>query len=102
MDMGIVKKLKSLYCTKLVNYILEAIHENLLTSRSTATEIVQGSIFYKHYSFFANTLQRANTNTIQKCVTHCGSEHSDLVAPNKADSENDHHIGDAHHKLQRQ
>jgi hypothetical protein len=31
--------LKILYCAKLVNYILEAIQENLLASSSTAKEV---------------------------------------------------------------
>jgi hypothetical protein len=35
-DMGIIKKLKTLYGAKLVNYTLEAIKANLLTSSSTA------------------------------------------------------------------
>jgi hypothetical protein len=39
MDMGLIKNLKTLYHAKLVNYILEAIQENLLTSSSTATEV---------------------------------------------------------------
>jgi hypothetical protein len=37
MDMGIVKYPKTLYHAKLVNYILETIQENLLTS--TAKEV---------------------------------------------------------------
>jgi hypothetical protein len=38
MDMGIIK-MTTLYCAKLVNYILEATEENLLTSSSTAKEV---------------------------------------------------------------
>jgi hypothetical protein len=38
MDMGMIKNLKTLYRAKLVNYILEAIKKNLLTS-STAKEV---------------------------------------------------------------
>jgi hypothetical protein len=34
MDMGIIKNLKMMYRGKLVNHILEAIEENLLTSFS--------------------------------------------------------------------
>jgi hypothetical protein len=35
----IINNLKTLYGAKLVNYILEAIQENLLTSSSTASEV---------------------------------------------------------------
>ncbi|XP_035232941.1 tigger transposable element-derived protein 4-like [Stegodyphus dumicola] len=37
MDMGIIKNLKTLYRTRLVNYSLEAIEESLLTSSSKAS-----------------------------------------------------------------
>jgi hypothetical protein len=37
--MGIIKILKALCCTKLVNCIIEAVQENLLTSFSTAKEV---------------------------------------------------------------
>jgi hypothetical protein len=37
-DMRIINNLKNLYRTMLVNYILEAIQENLLTSSSTAKQ----------------------------------------------------------------
>jgi hypothetical protein len=39
MDMGMIKNLKMLYRGKLVNHILDAIEENLLTSFSTAKEV---------------------------------------------------------------
>jgi hypothetical protein len=39
MDMGIIKNMKMLYRGKLVNHILDAIEENLLTSFSTAKEV---------------------------------------------------------------
>jgi hypothetical protein len=39
MDSGIIKNLKMLYRGKLVNHILRAIEENLLTSFSTAKEV---------------------------------------------------------------
>jgi hypothetical protein len=38
-DMGIIKNFKTVYCAKLVNYILKAIQENLLTSSSAAKEV---------------------------------------------------------------
>jgi hypothetical protein len=46
MHMGIITKLNH---TKLVNYILEAIQENLLTLSSTA-KVVTARIFDKQYS----------------------------------------------------
>jgi hypothetical protein len=39
MDMGVIKNLNTLYCAKLVNFILEAIEGKLLTSSSTAKEV---------------------------------------------------------------
>jgi hypothetical protein len=39
MDTGIIKNLKTLYLTKLVNYMLEAIQGNLLTKSATAKEV---------------------------------------------------------------
>jgi hypothetical protein len=39
MDVGILKKLKTLYSRKLENYSLEAIGENLLTSSSAAWKV---------------------------------------------------------------
>jgi hypothetical protein len=38
-DMGIINNLKTIYRSKLVNYILEAIQYNLLTSPSAAEEV---------------------------------------------------------------
>jgi hypothetical protein len=55
MDMGTIKNLKTLYRTKLVNYIFEATEENLLTSSSTAkevsarTDLSQSSTVYCQY-----------------------------------------------------
>jgi hypothetical protein len=37
--MGILKNLKTLYHAKMINYTLEAIHRNLLTSPSAAKEV---------------------------------------------------------------
>jgi hypothetical protein len=36
MDTRLIKNLKTLYSANLVNYILDAIHKNLLTSSSAA------------------------------------------------------------------
>ena len=40
LDMGVITNLKSLYRSKLVNQILQDIEENLLTSTSTAKEVI--------------------------------------------------------------
>jgi hypothetical protein len=47
-DMGIIKNLKMLYRGKLVNHILDAIEDNLLTSFFTAKEV--SSVFSRQYS----------------------------------------------------
>jgi hypothetical protein len=50
MDMEVITKLKTLYLPKLVNYILEAIQENLLTSSSTANEVSARVDLFTQYS----------------------------------------------------
>jgi hypothetical protein len=96
MDMGTIKNLKTLYCVKLVNYILEAIQENLLMSSSAAKEVSARIGLLQAAQFIADSWRRVSTKTIQNCFTHCGFKHSDLETPNKADSENDV-IGNALH-----
>jgi hypothetical protein len=99
MNMGIVKKLsKTLYCAKLVNYILEVIQESVLTLSSTAKE-VSASIDLSHGAqFIADSWQRLSTETIQNCFADCGFKQSNLEMSNKVDVENDillemHHVG---------
>jgi hypothetical protein len=98
MGMGIITNLKALYCAQLVNYILEAIQENLLTSSSTAKEVSARIDLLQAIQFIADSWQRVSTKTIQNCFARCGFKHSYLEMLNKADSENDiileiHHGG---------
>jgi hypothetical protein len=97
MDVGIIKNFKTLYHTEFVNYILEEIQENLLTSSSTAKEVSARIILLQAVQFIADNWQGVSNKTIQKCFAHCRFKHSDLEMLNKADSEDDiletHHIG---------
>jgi hypothetical protein len=88
MDMEIIKNLKTLYCSKLVNYILEAIQENLLTSSSTDKEVSARIHPLQAVQFIADSWRRVSSKTIQNCLACCGFKHSDLQMPIKAVSEN--------------
>jgi hypothetical protein len=61
---GIIKNLKTLYHTKLVNYILEAIQENLLTSSPSAKKVSIRIDLLQTVQFIANSWQIVNTKTI--------------------------------------
>jgi hypothetical protein len=74
MDMGIIKNLKTLYCTKLVNYIFEAIQENLLTS-STAKKVSARIDLLQTVQFIADSWRIVSTKTIQNCSAHCCFKH---------------------------
>jgi hypothetical protein len=50
MDMRMKKNLRTLYRAKLVNYILEATQENLLTSSSTVKRFSARTDLYKQRS----------------------------------------------------
>jgi hypothetical protein len=78
MNMGIIKNFKTLYLAKLVNYILEAIQENLLTLSSTAKEVSASIDLSQGAQFIADSWQRVSTKTIQNCFADCGFKHSDL------------------------
>jgi hypothetical protein len=57
MDVGIVKNVKTLYRAKLVNYILEAIQETLLTSSFTSSTVylqLAGSKYQGHSELFCS------------------------------------------------
>jgi phosphopantothenoylcysteine synthetase/decarboxylase len=87
MDKGMIPNLKTLYSAKLINYILEEIQENLLTSSSTATisatiDLLQAS------RFIADNWQKVSIKTIQDCFARCGFKQSDLEMLNKDDTEN--------------
>jgi hypothetical protein len=97
MDTGIIKNLKTLYRAKLVNYILEAVEENLLTSSSTSKEVSASIDLLHALQFIADSWRRVSTKTFQNCFDHCDFKHSDLELSDKADSENDvilemHHV----------
>jgi hypothetical protein len=67
MDMGIIKNIKTLYLAKLVNYILEAIQENLLTSSSTAKEVSAWIDLVQALQFIADNWLRVSMKIIQDC-----------------------------------
>jgi hypothetical protein len=54
-DMGIIKNLEPSYHVELVNYILEAIQENLLTSSSTAKKVSARIELLKAVQFIVNS-----------------------------------------------
>jgi hypothetical protein len=89
MEMGIIKNLMTFYRTKLVNYTLEAIQENLLTSSSTAKEVSAKTDLLQAAEFIADSWQRVSSKTIQNCFAHCDFKHSDLEILTKPNSEND-------------
>jgi hypothetical protein len=95
---GVTKNLKTLYHAKFLNYIFEAIEENLLTSSSTDKEVSAGIDLLQAAQFIADSWRRVSTDTVQNCFADCGFKHSDLEMQDKADSENDaildmHHVG---------
>jgi hypothetical protein len=96
-DIVIIKNLKALYCTKLVNYILEAIQKHLLASSSAAKEVSARTDLLQAMQFTVNSWQTVSTEIIQNSFAHCGFKHSELEMQNKANSENDtilemHHV----------
>jgi hypothetical protein len=54
-DMGSVKNVKMLYCRNMVNHILDAIEENLLTSFSTVKEVSSKVNLLQAVQFVANS-----------------------------------------------
>jgi hypothetical protein len=87
MDKGIILNLKTLHRTKLVNYSLEKIKKNLLTSSSTV-DISATIDLLQAAQFIADSWQRVSTKTIQNCFVCCGFKQSDLEMLNKDDTEN--------------
>jgi hypothetical protein len=57
-DMVIIKKLKTLYSATLVNYIVETIQENLLTSSSAAKEVIARTDLIQPVHFIPDSWQR--------------------------------------------
>jgi hypothetical protein len=64
----------------LVNYILEAVEENLLTSSSTDKEVSARINLLQAVQFIADSWQRVSTKTIQNCFAHCNFKHSNLTS----------------------
>jgi hypothetical protein len=58
MDMGIMTNLRTLYCAELVNFILEAVQENSLSSSLTAKEVIIRIDLLQAVPFIADSLQR--------------------------------------------
>jgi hypothetical protein len=73
--MGIIKNLKTFYHARLVNYVLEAIEESLLTSSSTATEVSAKVNILQAVTFLADSWQNISSETIQNCFSRCGFKH---------------------------
>jgi hypothetical protein len=85
MGMVIIKNLK-MYRGKLVNHILDAIEENLLTSFSTAKE-VSSKVNLQAVQSVADSWREIGSKTIQNCFSHWGLKHSGLEMPEAAKSE---------------
>ncbi|XP_035232701.1 tigger transposable element-derived protein 6-like [Stegodyphus dumicola] len=98
MHMGIIKNLKTLYRARLVNYILEAIEEILLTSSSKANEVSAKVKILQVVTFVADSWRKVSSETIQNCFSHCGFKHlvSEMDVDILIESEND----DLHVELQ--
>jgi hypothetical protein len=88
MDVGFINNLKTLYYTKLVNYLLGTIQENLQTSFSTAKEVRARIDLLQAVRFIADIWPRVSTKTIQNCFAYCSFKLLDLEMLNKANSEN--------------
>jgi hypothetical protein len=73
----------------LVNCILEAVQEDLLTSSLAAKEVSARIDVHKQYSLLLIVGVRVSIRTIQNCFSHCCFKHSDLEMLNKASGEND-------------
>jgi hypothetical protein len=87
MDIGIIKNLKTLCYSELVNYIFEAIEENLLTSSSRAKVVSARTDLLQAVEFIDDSWQRVSTETVQNCFAYCDFKHSDLEMADKAHSE---------------
>jgi hypothetical protein len=70
--------LKTLYHAKFINYIHEAIQENLQTSSSAANEVSARVDLLHAVQFITNSWRTVITKTIQNCFADCGFKHSKL------------------------
>jgi hypothetical protein len=67
----------------LVNYILDAIQENRLTS-STAKKVDARTDLLQAVEFIVNSWRSVSTKTVLNCFAHCSFKHLDLEMPNTA------------------
>ncbi|XP_035212025.1 tigger transposable element-derived protein 6-like [Stegodyphus dumicola] len=88
MDMGVIKNFKTLYRGKLVNYILESIDENLLTTSTTAREISSKISLLQAIQFVADSWRAIKATTIQNCFTNCGFKPLE-ISENLSNEENE-------------
>jgi hypothetical protein len=72
MDMR-VNKFEDLCCTKLVNYILEEIKKNVLTSSSAAKEVIARANLLQAAQFIADSCQRVSAKAIPLAVLNTQS-----------------------------
>ena len=75
MGMEILRELKWAQHAELVNFMLQAIEDNLLTSSLTAKEISL-KISVLQVTEFQKQLARNGYENIQNCFAHCGFKHS--------------------------
>jgi hypothetical protein len=87
-NMEILNNFKT-YCVNLVNYILGAYEENLLTSSSTFTEVGARINLLQVVHFVADNWPEISSQTIQNCFAHRGFKHLRLEIPNTSGIENE-------------
>jgi hypothetical protein len=71
----------------LVNHILDAIEENLLTSFSTAKEVSSKVNLPQAVQFVADSWREIGSKTNQNCLSHGSLKYSGLETPETAKSE---------------
>ncbi|XP_035209659.1 uncharacterized protein LOC118184117, partial [Stegodyphus dumicola] len=86
--MGVIKNFKTLYRGKLVNYVLESIDENLLTTSTTAREISSKISLLQAIQFAADSWRAIKATTIQNCFTNCGFKRLE-ISKNLSNEENE-------------
>lgn len=70
-DMGI-KKIKTLYCVKLVNNIVHAIEDNLISPTSTAVEISLKVNVFQALQFLRDNFREVSQKIIKNYFSCCG------------------------------
>ena len=72
----------------MVNYILESIVENLLTSFSSAREISAKINLFQAIQLVTDSWRAIKTNTIQNCFAACGLKRLE-IPKTSSDTENE-------------